>query len=341
MVSMPTGNGDIGLNVWVEEDDDLQFYIGKTDAWVENSQLVKLGKVRVHLEPNPFAKGLYFRQELQTRESQIEITGGDKQDRVALRVWVDANHPVVHIELESKKPCDVRVTMESWRTEEREGDGPWEYKDPISADRFLEKQGNRVLWYHRNEGSLWHDKLTFQHLGKAIEKRLQKDPIKHLTFGGIMKAEGMIAKGTDTLKSDEPLRHTDIQIHLLTAQVDKAEKWIKQVEKNAKDYDILSVNEHRKAHLDYWRRFWEQSWIRVRPVEGKPPLSRGYALQRYITACAGRGAQPIKFNGSIFVDGEDKGDGETKPDRRAWGPNYWFQNTRLIYWPLLATGDFE
>ena len=30
-------------------------------------------------------------------------------------------------------------------------------------------------------------------------------------------------------------------------------------------------------------------------------VSRGYALQRYITACAGRGAYPIKLNGSIFT----------------------------------------
>ena len=31
--SMPIGNGDIGLNVWVEKNGDLSFYIGKTDAW--------------------------------------------------------------------------------------------------------------------------------------------------------------------------------------------------------------------------------------------------------------------------------------------------------------------
>src|SRR6195952_4438361 len=31
--SMPLGNGDIGLNVWVEKNGDLVFYISKTDAW--------------------------------------------------------------------------------------------------------------------------------------------------------------------------------------------------------------------------------------------------------------------------------------------------------------------
>ena len=33
--SMPLGNGDIGLNVWVEDDGDLLLYIGKGDAWSE------------------------------------------------------------------------------------------------------------------------------------------------------------------------------------------------------------------------------------------------------------------------------------------------------------------
>ena len=31
--SMPLGNADIGLNVWVDPNGDLEFYIGKTDAW--------------------------------------------------------------------------------------------------------------------------------------------------------------------------------------------------------------------------------------------------------------------------------------------------------------------
>ena len=33
MQSMPTGNGDIGLNIWVEANGDLCFFISKTDAW--------------------------------------------------------------------------------------------------------------------------------------------------------------------------------------------------------------------------------------------------------------------------------------------------------------------
>ena len=52
--SMPVGNGDIGLNVWVEEGGDLLFLVGKTDAWSETGRLLKLGRIRVSCTPNPF-----------------------------------------------------------------------------------------------------------------------------------------------------------------------------------------------------------------------------------------------------------------------------------------------
>ena len=64
---MPIGNGEIGANVWVEENGDLLFYLSKTDAWSENGRLLKLGKVRVALAPNPLQQGGTFRQTLDCR----------------------------------------------------------------------------------------------------------------------------------------------------------------------------------------------------------------------------------------------------------------------------------
>ena len=57
--SMPLGNGDIGVNVWVEKDGDLLLYLGKTDSWDERGRLLKLGRVRVRFEPNPFKGGAH------------------------------------------------------------------------------------------------------------------------------------------------------------------------------------------------------------------------------------------------------------------------------------------
>jgi hypothetical protein len=52
------------------------FYIGQSGCLDENGALLKHGRVRISLEPNPFAPGSpEFRQELKLRQSCIEITG--------------------------------------------------------------------------------------------------------------------------------------------------------------------------------------------------------------------------------------------------------------------------
>ena len=77
-------------------------------------------------------------------------------------------------------------------------------------------------------------------------------------------------------------------------------------------------------------------------AEAHSPVTRGYALQRYATACAGRGAFPIKFNGSNFtVPPGAAGQPDYDADWRRWGDCYWWQNTRLPYHAMLAAGDFE
>src|ERR1700733_3147357 len=86
MQSMPTGNGDIGLNVWVEANGDLCFFIGKTDAWgaaaaneknnwiKDGGVLMKLGKVRISISPNPLARQHGpFRQILKLYSSEILV----------------------------------------------------------------------------------------------------------------------------------------------------------------------------------------------------------------------------------------------------------------------------
>ena len=70
--SMPLGNGDIGVNAWVEPNGDLVFFISKTDAWTDSGRLVKLGLVRVRLDP-PLDTTHGFRQELKLRKGCIEI----------------------------------------------------------------------------------------------------------------------------------------------------------------------------------------------------------------------------------------------------------------------------
>jgi hypothetical protein len=117
---MPIGNGDIGVNTWVEQDGDLLLLISKTDAWSGIARLVKLGRVRVKLSPNPFVEGVRFRQTLKLRQGEIQIVAGPDESAIVLRVWVDANRPVIHVEATGENPFEVQVALELWRNEPRE-----------------------------------------------------------------------------------------------------------------------------------------------------------------------------------------------------------------------------
>ena len=69
-------------------------------------------------------------------------------------------------------------------------------------------------------------------------------------------------------------------------------------------------------------------------------VARAYAMQRFMAACVGRGKDPIKFNGSLFT--LPAADHKLEDaDFRQWGPGYWWQNTRLPYHSMCASGDFE
>jgi hypothetical protein len=84
----------------------------------------------------------------------------------------------------------------------------------------------------------------------------------------------------------------------------------------------------------------ERVVVHPAPIPYTPDLlAQQWHLQRFVTAAAGRGAHPIKFNGSQFtfdIPGQN-----LDADYRRWGGGYWFQNQRLIYWPLLASGDHD
>lgn len=71
-------------------------------------------------------------------------------------------------------------------------------------------------------------------------------------------------------------------------------------------------------------------------------ISRGYILQRWMQACAGRGRYAIKFNGSIFsVEPEYTNGVRQNADYRRWGDGYWWQNMRLPLYNMPAAGDTD
>ncbi len=366
--SMPLGNGDIGLNVWVEEDGDLLFYVSKTDAWDENARLLKLGRVRVSLTPNPFGKGGAFRQELDTATGTIRISaaavnvnsvdatppsrgapsgeGAASTAACSILLWVDANRPVVRVEVESARPVAARVALELWRSAERlvgshceAGLRSAEARETVYPDTVLPTADNTMLWCHRNRSSCWAATLEHQDMASWIPQG--RDPLLHRTFGALLCGDGLVKDGDQALRTATPQTRIAVAIHPLTAQTATQDEWVRAVTKQAARSDAVAREIAFAEHAAWWRAFWGRSWIRVSGTPEAETVSRGYELQRFINACGGRGAFPIKFNGSIFtVDAREK-DEVFDADYRRWGGGYWFQNTRLTYWPMLMSGDFD
>lgn len=326
--SMPLGNGDIGLNVWTEQNGDVLFYISKSDAWEEADNLVKVGRVRVSLSPNPFVGVKTFQQVLKLKDGEIQVSNGLG---TTLRVWVDANHPLVRVQVSSPQPLHLKATLDPWRTV------PSVYKNTaVSADVVKVLDNKRIAWYHRNEST------------KGMNENLL-----NLTFGGLMQGKAMLKGDGNGLMSVAPKKEQSFSVSVLTATTPTAQDWITQIKKLAIENNSLDVEKSWLAHKSWWQTFWQRSWIFISGDAAATHVTRGYLLQRFKTACAGRGAYAIKFNGSIFTvdnpgekEGKDKTTGKDiivpkNADFRAWGGQYWFQNTRPMYWPCLAAGDFD
>lgn len=350
--SMPLGNGDISANTWVEPSGDLVMIVGKTDSFCETGRLLKIGRVRVKFSPALPVRP--FTQTLLLRSGQMVVTAGEGPDTVTVRVWVDACNPVIRVECDSRAPRSCQANVELWRTAEKphvvapgeHSENGLEVMDKTVVDLAdtLVPAGagsGQVTWYHRNTRSIYATVLKTQHLEALTNKC--PDPLIGSTFGAVLAGSGMTAAAAGELRSSAAAPRRVISVSVLTAVTPTAEAWLDQAGKLAARMNALDVGRSRAAHENWWKSFWDRSWITVlgkgagQADNGASVVTRGYTLQRYMLACCSRGPLPPKFNGATLTVDPEGND----PDYRRWGSNYWFQNNRWLDWPLLATGDYE
>ena len=373
---MPLVGGDIGCNVWVENGDIL-LYLQRSGSFDENSEYLKMGRFRVQLQPNPFEGETVFRQELKLSDGYIEIKSERKGQanklNATVKLWVDVHQPVVHVDVEASQEIDVSVAYESWRTEDKELSG-----EPSKRERFgafnlegypgkvirtkdnIEQTGNGILFYHRNP----REKLIPEQLIKLQELEEFSDEItddlKNRTFGGFLFGDGFIPDGTGEgkyqitpykswkLKSDTARKNHQITIATHIQQVETVEEWKDNLLKTVE----LSKKEQKKAFdktVSWWNDFWNRSYIFIQPENPDPSnpvwqMSRNYQLFRYQLGGNAFGEYPTKFNGGnlifdpVLVNEKAAHD----PDWRQWGGAvFTAQNQRLLYWPMLKSGDFD
>ena len=217
----------------------------------------------------------------------------------------------------------------------------------VTPDIVVDRPADRVVWYHANpETPSFARNLAMQGLeGAGIA-----DPLRDRIFGAVMEGEGFVKQGPMKLASAEGgVRR--LSVFVLTRQPETPEGWLAAAETGSRAANAVAPGSAWAAHRAHWREFWDRSWIYVQSGPGATVqtalgdesegdvVTRGYILQRFLNACAGRGAYPIKFNGSIFTVDEPGTEGFA--DYRRWGQGYWWQNTRLPYMSMPAAGDLD
>ena len=352
---MPIGNGNIAAGVYVIEDGDLYLLLAKNDAYNFSGEIYKTGRVRVALAPNPFQRGKPFRQTLDLATGSIRV----QADGVMLRIWADANHPLYHVEIAAPRQIAVTAQPEFWDRPDH------------TRDVRLQRDGN-ILWYFAvGDKSVYPDDLKFYQV-EPMAARFP-DPYRFNTFGNLLQSPQLSLKG-GVLSGKG--RIFDIRIHALAMQTPEVAAWIDSLQRQAAR--PIALQEDWEAHCAWWARFWDRGWI-IASDNSLPPEAReqfqgeassfgtreeedgaalaaqSYNVFRFLMACQSRGRVQVKFNGGLFtqqlhVSGNQGRPGAsrqkdgtwiTHEDDRAWGRRFTFQNQRLLYWPLLASGDFD
>ncbi|WP_186758608.1 DUF5703 domain-containing protein [Echinicola salinicaeni] len=374
--SMPLVGGDIGCNVWVE-DGEILFYVQRSGSLSENGEYLKLGRVRIKISPNPFEIGSKFSQKLNLEQGNIIISGvsevSDQAIETKVNLWVDIHQPVVHVEVSSEKEVDVEAYYENWRIEDKpifsdNSKSRWGmfnlegFRDTVVThqDQIDFENEGEVMFFHKNPRNALIPEVLIKQQGLEEYRTEITDDINNRVFGGLLLGTGFVSDGVYQgeylatpfkawkIKSSKAAQCHEIMVVSHIAQVKDLEDWKKglsHVASRAKS----TIKESKNATLNWWEAFWDKSYINIFP--DRPDTNnevwqagRNYQLFRYQLGGNAYGEYPTKFNGGnlTFDPVMVESNRDFGPDWRAWGgATFTAQNQRLLYWPLLKTGDFE
>ena len=349
--SMPCGGHDIGMNIWVE-DGDILMYVSQSGWFDENNTLLKAGRWRLHLDGNPLGTN-GFRQTLHLDQGHVTISGGGAE----VTIWADVLYPVIYIDVNTRKKAQATLSYESWRYKDRpvtkaecqQCSYKWLIpKDCITHADQIEAKDQLLTVTHRNAPTTVFDYTVSYERLDALKDSLY-NPLGGRTMTMTMRANGFHFNNTHegqyafTDYHSWNFRHDRLRHAVVEITLDNGEG----MSGNPPRY----ANESKKRSARWWHAFWQRSWIETDGSNADASrMVRNYELMRYLLGCNAYGKWPTKFNGGLFtfdpVYVEAPKDGAPTnpftPDYRKWGGGTMTaQNQRLLYWPMLKSGDTD
>jgi hypothetical protein len=270
---MPLGNGEVALNAWIDPGGDLCFYIARSDAWGDNGRLLKIGRVRISLDPPLWQDGQPFQQTLRLEDATLLVRSGEGDRRVELELWVDAHRPLVQVRIRTAVPSVATAAIEPWRTEpvtlpsveasdvhlHRGNPGNQHAPTVVEPDTVLSGLGETVGWVHHNVKSVGPS-LTMEVQGLGDFD--MEDPLLHRTFGALISADG--GRRIDDLHVQSPAsRAHTFTLPVLTLHPATIAEWTTEAQAVLREAAATPLDARKAAHDAWWQDFWERSWIHV------------------------------------------------------------------------------
>lgn len=367
--AMPMGNGELCASVFVSEDGVLRLYLARTDALLENDVTAKLGMIRIRTEPNFLSQG-GFRQTLVLPDGRIEVQSALGK----FELFIPPQTDTLYIKGAFATPVKTHVAYHTWRKQDRLPKmSPWLRPTEIRAD--VVKNGDPILFYHANGENGIQELAAFQ---GVREPQAVPDFLTGRIFGGRvdMADARSVRDGLECYGSSCAIRVTTCsgQFPDAGAFENKLEEAYRSAPGLEPAYKLAAGHWHRlwqdsyilvegdepapvTCTLDVIRRAAEPMECNAAPSQ----ITRAYLLTRYMFACCKDGAFPILYNGALFnltpgahehlevetfagtytSQPDLEPTEEFNPDERSWTIEHLWQNLRLPYYSMLATGDFE
>ncbi len=341
--------------------------LSKNDAFNSSGHLYKTGRVRVSLTPNPFAKDKPFRQTLDLPTASIQI----EADGVTFRIWADANRPLYHVEIDSPRDLSLTAQPEFWNRMDNTADVRldrstqvlWYFAVGDKSSYRTALATLRKSWNIELCEDMLPDLYRFNAFGNLLESP------------GLTATQGTLAgQGRKfdlrihslSMQTPDPGSAWVKAIQDLTRKsVDLREDWSQHCAWWARFWSRgWIIASDRTVPAEARERFNGEANPKDRSVprhaqgvreeaDGAALVSQSYNVFRFYMGAQSRGRVQAKFNGGLFTQQlrvyekpkyfpaveQTNGVWLTHEDYRSWEPYFTSQNQRLLYWPLLMSGD--
>ena len=370
--AMPLGNGELAVSVWMDEKGVLRFYLARTDAVTELDRTVKLGMVEVRTAPGFLSDGDFI-QRLELEHGIVHMKSCGKE----LWIWVDDASDIVYVSGRMKQEMKVKVRYYTWRTEKNlPWNSPVRSTGLTEAADMVDELEDRICFRHINgENGIEH----LARLQCVDDLSCVPDLLSGRIFGGIMYLEGGRRVGHELVKGECTDFCLKVATHSAQLEerewLDRVDGMLKgsRTADESREATAVSWEAFWKKSYIFVEGDKERKPVcneRILDCVSEPmectgtasPVTRGYLLTKYMLACCKDGNFPVFYNGMLFnlcpgnrehlgvmefVSGFTRipsGEYPTlsiNPDERSWSNEHLWQNLRLPYYTMLATGDFD